>query len=386
MNDPQPAVPAGAESSPVAAPPADNRLPRASSFRVHPSGPPGGFEPPPQAPGRSSTSRTQRPPKPVRKRRHADTFAAGTLALSLPWLGYSVLVVSLAGYVVGYVAGDAERIASNVVIAWLVSGVLIFFRPVEVMVARIVLRARRPTENERRRLDPAWQEVTTAAGVKGRKYRLWIEDTDTLNAYATSGHIVTVTRQALDSMRPNQLAAVLAHELGHHIGGHSWANLLTHWYALPARLFTRVLRVVIRVAVLALQTVVAVASRAPLLVKIAVRVVVLSVIPLTVFFIVSFVILSVGDGDYWVPALVVALLASPLLLAWLARRSEFRADRFAADLGFGRPLIEVFEDWLRQGVDDGRSNAILRARLFNTHPALSARINKLSAYLAKRAA
>jgi Zn-dependent protease with chaperone function len=35
-------------------------------------------------------------------------------------------------------------------------------------------------------------------------------------------------------LSPVQLEAVLAHELGHHLGGHPWASLLRYWYSLPA--------------------------------------------------------------------------------------------------------------------------------------------------------
>ncbi|MFF4735893.1 M48 family metalloprotease [Streptomyces sp. NPDC001262] len=56
-----------------------------------------------------------------------------------------------------------------------------------------------------------------------------------LNATAAAGHIVAVTRPATDRSPNSQLAAILAHELGHHVGGHPWAAMLADWYALPAR-------------------------------------------------------------------------------------------------------------------------------------------------------
>jgi Zn-dependent protease with chaperone function len=77
--------------------------------------------------------------------------------------------------------------------------------------------------------------VTRRVGVRRETYELWIQERDELNATAAAGHIVGVTQQAFRQLPNGQLAAVLAHELGHHVSGHTWAGMLTFWYALPAR-------------------------------------------------------------------------------------------------------------------------------------------------------
>ena len=93
---------------------------------------------------------------------------------------------------------------------------------------------RSPTEAECLRLGDAWSAVTKAAGVDPSDYSLWVQKSRKINAYAAAGHTVAVTEAAVQNLSPAQLEAVLAHELGHHLGGHAWASLLRYWYSLPA--------------------------------------------------------------------------------------------------------------------------------------------------------
>lgn len=376
-----------------------NRAPVAAS-RIGPSGPPGGFEAPqPPAedgPGRRIGDAVRRRPGaesrepagtssgPPRRRRGVDVSTLASLALALPWFFYSFLVVAFIGLAAGALLGDTTAVSVAVVVAWLLSGALIFAGPVEVFLARTFLRARRPTPGERERLDHAWHDVSTAAGIPRARYQLFVQDTDALNAYAASGHIVTVTRKVLDAMPHHQLAAVLAHEFGHHLGGHAWGNLLAYWYSLPSRLLNRVLRFLVRLFVSVFSFVFAVAARLPALALVIAHIMTWMLAAFLLFVLVMLMITAVESGQAWAPPALVLFLLTPLILPWLARRSEFRADRVAAELGYGHALIEVFEDWLRQGMDDARTHAVLRARLFSTHPALAARIKKLDTYLRKQ--
>ncbi|MGH1555409.1 M48 family metalloprotease [Streptomyces sp. L7] len=114
------------------------------------------------------------------------------------------------------------------ILLWLASGALVFHRPHGKRPrAPFAPPALHPTpQQERAKIEPVWREVTARAGVEGRNYELWVEDSDGLNAVAAAGHIVGVTRFALNELPNGELAAVMAHELGHHVGGHAWSGLL----------------------------------------------------------------------------------------------------------------------------------------------------------------
>ena len=150
---------------------------------------------------------------------------------------------SAASFVVSMFSLFFGDLAILVIIAWILSGALVFHRPTESALARPLLHLRYPTPQERAKLEPVWREVTARAGVEGRNYELWVEDSDGLNAVAAAGHIVGVTRFAMNELPNGELAAVMAHELGHHVGGHALvgaARLLVraarpYRLALPAR-------------------------------------------------------------------------------------------------------------------------------------------------------
>ncbi|MFJ9964054.1 M48 family metalloprotease [Streptomyces avermitilis] len=245
------------------------------------------------------------------------------------------------------------------VLAWVASGALMFHRPTERALARMRFKMRPPTGAELAVLQPIWDEVTRRAGVDGSQYDLWIEDTDELNASAAAGHIVSVTRGSLHRLPPQQLSAVLAHELGHHVGGHAWALLLGLWYALPARIFMTVVKVVtVFVFVFTAQIFWLGAVLLALIVG----------------------ALVIGTVAAFPPAL--ALYAIPFLLAWAGRQGELRADRFAGRIGYGPLLVAVFTEWQAQGVDDEHRKEGPIARLMSTHPPLHQRIRAVETFVA----
>lgn len=295
--------------------------------------------------------------------RGADATAIGTLLLHVPNFLCSLLVMVL----VSLLFGDLGIL---VVIAWLASGLLVVHRPTESVIARHLLRLRYPTLDERARLEPVWREVTSRAGVDGRAYELWVEDSDSLNAVAAAGHIVGVTSYAMRHLPNGELAAVMAHELGHHVGGHAWSSLLGYWYALPGRLAWRVLRVLFRVAYRV--------SRAFSCMGIGIMLLVFGSIALATI-----------STLYGLPLLVLGL---PYALAAMGRRAELRADRHAAALGFAPMLMSVLDKLHRA---EQQQSAALSARygvrarpqesplnkLLSSHPDHYTRLHHLQSYV-----
>ncbi|MBM7788029.1 M48 family metalloprotease [Tenggerimyces flavus] len=311
-------------------------------------------------------------------RRHVDPSALATLVLQLPLVILSLGFMAAIGESAGQaLLGHAGIGTAIVLVLWIASGALIFQRPVEVLLARVVGRARRPQPREHDLLQPLWNSVTRTAGVDGTRYQLWISESDEVSAAAVAGHLVLVTRAALQALPPRELAAVLAHELGHHLGGHVWAAALAYWYSLPCRILARLAVLFIR-----LVTVVTAAILTGLL----------------AFTRLGFLAALFFHPLLWLCTAFMVLMYSPLivmvvvplaLLRWCDRLGELRADGTAAELGYGHDLRRVFEIWQAQGLDEpdvppgvrptlGERLNALQERLFDTHPPLSKRIAALS--------
>lgn len=296
------------------------------------------------------------------QQRGTDLTAWGSLILYLPHALCSFLVMLLITTALG-------TVGPVLLIAWLLSGLLVFHRPTEGAIARHLLGLRHPTYQEGRALADVWREVCARAGVRAENYTLWVEDSEDLNAVAAAGHIVGVTTYALHRVPNGQLGAVLAHELGHHVGGHAWASLLGYWYALPARLAGLLLRGTAR---LALQVSAAFSGCALFIVG---------------FFLLMAALTTLGSL-YGLPLL---LLGAPYLLAAVSRRSELRADQHAAALGFAPMLAAVLHQ--RHLVEDQRRRNPLpggqqrkagtgHAKLLSSHPDHHTRLHALQPWLA----
>lgn len=365
--------------------------------RAQPPAPSGAFQPPPPpappppAPPPSTGSpgrppRVPKPPKAARPRsagRRLDASAVGILSLGLPWLLYSAAIVAAVASPFGMLLFALPL--------WALSGVLVFFRPVESGLARLLYRYRRPSPRELDILRPAWEAVAAAGGVHPGDYQLWIQNSQDINASAAAGHLVAVTRRAIDTMPPHQLRAVLAHELGHHAAGHAWSGLLLHWYSLPARLFNRLLvwaskaiiwalLAVVRIALAVLGGTMTVAAAMPGITGVAT----LAAICIMLGY---FGMTLAGSAEMrllvayalFAPPVVAAFAtASAAAMAWLTRRGELHADLAAARLGYGPALLDTFEDWLRAAP---AVEPTFGDRVFATHPPLAVRVQKLKSVL-----
>ncbi|MFD9705553.1 M48 family metalloprotease [Lentzea sp. NPDC059081] len=281
------------------------------------------------------------------RRRRFDLSAVSELLLAVPTVLSSLLVVTLLGKPV------TPEVLWLFPVLWLVSGAVVLLPATDAVLA-LTHRLRRPTRAEKQVLVPLLESVCDAAALDPRRYRLWVQDSREINAMAVGGRVVSVSTAAL-GLRPEQLEAVLAHELGHHLAGHARASLLRWWYELPARLTVSLVFLVgwgVLVAGAALKT--RLAMVASLLAVAALAVVAVAASP-------------------WV--LLVPVIAP--LLALTSRRAELNADRVAAELGYGPLLLEVLQRWRNEGHDVIRARAGLKERMLASHPSCTSRISKL---------
>ncbi|KHF43188.1 M48 family metalloprotease [Saccharomonospora viridis] len=226
---------------------------------------------------------------------------------------------------------------------WLVAGGLAFTSRFEPMVARL-MGLRQPTAWEKRLLETVWGRVTARAGIASNSYTLWVQDSSEINASASLGTTIAITRGALSQLSPEELEAVLAHELGHHQLGHSTVAFLLYFYGLPVDLVMRFLGRVLWSTILS--------SGPGSVVFCLFAVTAMMVFPLT----------------------AVLLMSGPLS-RYHSRRSEFAADEFAAKLGYGPQLAAVFQNWIDRGWEDHTTG--WPARIMSTHPPLGERVLRL---------
>jgi STE24 endopeptidase len=260
----------------------------------------------------------------------------GLLAADLLLWLVSSLPVGLVGIAVDAIVGTPATDVTAALVAigaWTLCGVVVFLRPVEHGLASVLFGAREPTPEERARLEPVWQRVCGLAKEELGDYELRIEDRDELNATAGGARIVAVTTLAL-SLPDDELAALLAHELGHHLDEHPIASLLGWWFALPSIVLDFILNIA------------------------------------TVFLWLA-----------WIAriALLIPLMLSNLASAILNRSAEYAADRHAARLGFGPALVALFERMLAEGHDEEDPEDEGPGRLWASHPPMADRIARLRA-------
>ena len=285
------------------------------------------------------------------RRRRPDMSAAFELVLSAPLVLSSLIVMALLGQLL------MPRLPWLLPVVWLLSGAIVFISAIDVVFANVILRVRRPSPAEQSVLVPLWHEVCAVAGVRPERYTLWIQNSREINALAAAGHVVAVSTAAL-GLPPAQLEAVLAHELGHHLSGHSVASLLRWWYVWPARLAATLVGFVIQIVLVIGQVFLRFGN-----VIVAMASVVVALLLVVFLFAAS-------------PWLLLVPVIAPLL-ALTSRQAELRADRVAAELGYGPPLLDVLHRWVREGHDEVRDRAGFRARMLASHPSCGDRIRRL---------
>jgi Zn-dependent protease with chaperone function len=259
---------------------------------------------------------------PVQARsRRIEPLAVATLLPTVICFLPSLVAIAVVGALCEAAIGVP---AGLIVLLWLAAAGWLFTARGEALLARKLFGARAPHPQEAAVLTPAWHRVCASAGQDPSKYSLWMQNSPELNAAAFAGRVVMVTPVAL--ARPtHELEGVLAHELGHHLGGHSIPLTLNYYFTLPLVLISKVT-----------------AST------------------------------SLDKNRF-----VVALTRGA------RRRLEFHADRTATQLGYGEHLLTAMRAIEEQGRRRGpQPELALWQQLTSTHPPMGKRIGQLEDALA----
>lgn len=243
-----------------------------------------------------------------------------------------------------------------VVVGFLVAGLTLFIRPVQVSVLTPLLRARRPTVDEAAVIEPLWAQIAQANHLPASRYVVRVLPSWELNAFACGGHLVVVTTFAIHELSESQLRGVLAHELSHHLGLHTVAITMGHWLSAPVVLLARIGFFLQNVAVAAAGSF---GQRSAVVAAL------------------GGVMALVMRGVSWV--FTAALRGSDALANLVGHASEFEADRRAVRMGFGRELASALRQLIASGT--GRRPIGWRARLAASHPPARTRVARIEALM-----
>ena len=252
---------------------------------------------------------------------------------------------------------------------WFASALCYGLRPVQLGMARLLWPIRRPTEAERERLERIWRQVSSHAGVAGRRFRIRVVDLPEVNAHSVGRDLVCVTTGALGELGDRELAGVLAHELGHHLRMHTSASAFLVWVLLPLQ------------GIALLGTLLA-APPAALARKLADSRLEHPWAP------------GCARGAWRLGHGIRAVFAAPGVAAFAAknaagRSAEYRVDAFAVDVGLGPELLSALR-WFAAGeaaaaasaCREGRSGRARHAAVRiprPTHPPLERRMARIAA-------
>lgn len=243
-----------------------------------------------------------------------------------------------------------------VVIGFLGAGVLLFVRPIQVVVLTPLLRARRPSTDEAAVIEPLWSQVAQANDLPAHRYVLRVLPSDDLNAFACGGHLVVVTTFAIHELTEPQLQGVLAHELSHHLGLHTISITMGHWLSVPVIMLARVGFFLQNVAQAAADSF---GKRSRVVAAIG-------TVAASLMRVFSFVFTA-------------ALHGSDVFANLVGHATEFEADRRAVRMGFGRELAGALRRVIAQ---DGHRRPIgWRGRLAASHPPARTRVARIEALM-----
>jgi len=225
--------------------------------------------------------------------------------------------------------------------------------PLGELVMRGIERARKvETKRDMEYLLPLFEEVYQEARAKtpsmSKHIKLYITESKDINACAIGRKTVMLTRGAIDSLSPEELKGIIAHELGHVTSGDSLARVIT----IVGNGFFSVIVLLCKTIMLIFGVIVALKTKK-------------YVLSIVIGFIVNLLF------NYSIAAF---LFFGNILIALNSRYREYLADDYAYKIGYGDELKETLYQ-INQLNMGGRQK--LKDWLRASHPHTTARIARL---------
>ncbi|TSA53608.1 MAG: hypothetical protein D4R44_03360 [Actinobacteria bacterium] len=235
-------------------------------------------------------------------------------------------------------------------------GVVLFSRPVQRLVFVRMLGARAPSSQELNVLEPAWRIVAQANHLSPSRFVLAVVDSFETNAFACGGHLLVVSSDAISNFDQAELTGVLAHELSHHMGGHTVALTITQWMSVP---------------------IIALAHAGLWLRDFGKRATTSAAAPTAAVSILVGALTTILTALSF--ALISGLNSACALSSRIGRASEYRADARALQMGFGHELLSALK---QVAAKQKPSTKTVRPLVtISSHPPAATRVAKLEAML-----
>jgi len=204
-----------------------------------------------------------------------------------------------------------------------VISLFIAFTPLGEKILRFFEHVRKiETKREKEYLLPLFEEVYTYAKQRNpelKNVQLCIIDKITVNAHALGKRTIAVTKGAIEAFSPEELKAIMAHEIAHIVHGDTMARL---YISVGNGLFTAFV-LVSQAFIFLAELIEKIASKKKTSFSVAwVFIMIIKLLFLLILFVVQFLM--------------------KFVMSLSNRRSEFRADRYAYELGYGEQLVEAF--------------------------------------------
>lgn len=197
-----------------------------------------------------------------------------------------------------------------------------------------------------------WQDVCQRAGVNPQKYRLYVGQSGEVNAFAMGHDRVVVYAGLLAEMEPAELKGVLAHELSHLVHRDTTYGMTSFAIGSAYNLVLRVFSFIIMLIVFVHN-----------IIRFIPFINILSFFFTLIILALNFIVRIMNSA---------VNTAFVLLSPFGSRIAEYRADRYAHELGLGMELASALAKLSRYGDTHGFIN-----QLFSDHPPLYKRVAKL---------
>lgn len=184
-----------------------------------------------------------------------------------------------------------------------------------------------------------------------RRIKLYIDRSMSVNSYAIGSNTIIITRGAIETLSPEQLKGVIAHEFGHLYNGDTLLLLIL----LGSNIYLYIVNILMAIIRLIFNTCDIITGEE----KVAGM---------------------IGKVLLWVCSLIAVptVLFIRLVLSVIQRDSEYNADKYAYKFGYGENLISVLYKLDKLDFSDGKMN--LYERLMKKHPDIDKRIERLESF------